>query len=118
MATYPILNSDGVIAQLPYMEADDFVTHVADMECGFSYTESQNEGPLKRWTIQYNCLTDPERKVLEDFFNGCNGTLGEFEFKDNQGTVHPRTRFDMNELVITYPEAGRVTITVKLLATP
>lgn len=117
-ATYPFINANNVISQLPFQEADDFVVNVADLDCGFSYTESQNEQPLKRWTLQYPAIDLDELDVLEDFFDEMNGSLGEFEFTDSRGTLHTKTRFAENAFTVNYPEPGRVSVTMKLLAQP
>lgn len=118
MAVFPTINSYAVMFQLPFQETDEFVTHVADLDCGFSYTESQNEQPLKRWTLQYPAIDLDELDVLEDFFDEMNGSLGEFEFTDSRGTLHTKTRFAENAFTVNYPEPGRVSVTMKLLAQP
>ena len=118
MATFPLINADSVLTQLPYSECDDFVTQAADLDCGFSFTESQNVEPLKRWVLQYPSITDAERAVLEAFFEEMNGALGEFEFSGNDGSVYPYTRFDMDALTVSYPEPGRQSVTIKLAAQP
>ncbi len=115
-ATYPFINAFNVISQLPYQEADDFVVHVADLECGFSFTESQNSVALKRWTLAYSSITPTEYAVLEAFYESMGGTLGLFSFTDNQGRVWSNTRFDMDAITPKYPQPGQVSVIVKLVA--
>lgn len=117
-ATYPFINAFNVISQMPYQEADDFVVHVADLECGFSYTESQNAQPLKRFILSYASITPAEYDVLEAFFEEMGGTLGLFTFTDNQGNAHPNTRFDMSDISPRYPQPGQISVVVKLASLP
>lgn len=119
MATFfPAINSSSVICQLPYQETDDFVNDEASVPAGLSYTNSNNEQPLKRWVLQYPSITSAELEVLESFFDSMNGTLGEFSFVDNQGTTWTATRFDQNQLDVVFPQPGQVSVTIKLLAQP
>lgn len=117
-ATYPFINANNVISQLPFQEADDFVVNVADLECGFSYTESQNSAPLKRWTLTYGSITLTEYAVLEAFYESMGGTLGLFTYTDDQGTPHENTRFDMDAITPKYPQPGQISVVIKLVALP
>jgi hypothetical protein len=117
-ATYPFINAFNVQSQLPYQEADDFVVHVADIECGFSFTEPQNSQALKRFILNYPSITLVEYAVLEAFFEEMGGTLGLFTFTDNQGNAHPNTRFDMADITPKFPQPGQVSVIVKLASLP
>lgn len=122
MASYPELSADHLVAQLPYTEIDEWVVIEATLDCGASYTSAENIDRLRKFSIEYSCLTRAELTIIESFFDEMRGGVGEFDFTirldDRTPVTYPKCRFDQAELVVSYPEPGRFATTVKISVEP
>lgn len=115
MASYPTINALGVRFQFPIENTRAFLTSKVDQIAGKRYAYYWRASGLRKWTIQYPVLEDAERLTIENFFASVNGRLGEFDFTDPEGNLHPRCRFDMDDLSVEYVGPGQQSVTVVIV---
>ncbi len=112
---YPAINTAGIITQLPYVEADQWITPVTSMENGAAYTNVFSDR-LRTFTLNYPSIIQAEVDVLQAFFDEMRGRTGEFTFKDDDGTTWNHCRFDMDRFEARYEQPGQCSVTVIISA--
>jgi len=123
-ASFPEINPGHIYFQLPFTEVVEFVVRAVTLECGITVTHAEHEDEMRRFRVRYDSIDRDELTVLEDFFEEMRGRTGEFDFPvkadgpDGEITVYPKTRFDQDELEISYPEPGRFSVDLKFLVQP
>ncbi len=117
---FPTLS--GSIGMRPFTQAQRYVTIAADNSTGMRYTwgyfgtglSGFPTRGLMAWNIQYSMLTDAQLDTLEQWFHWAMGRFKAFQFTDEDGTVYPNVRFDMDDFEIQYNSFNDSRVMVKL----
>jgi hypothetical protein len=94
---FPQINSGGVLTQRPYQGALHYATSVLELPCGLRQQWGWRghgltdfpTGPLGKWELNFQAITDAELAVLRTFFDSMRGRYGEFAYLDPSGNLVP-----------------------------
>lgn len=102
MAEFPALKT-GAVAQYPSTRAQQWSTRVHEFVSGDEQRSPLFAGPLRRWLIQLNLLSEGELFTLEEFYVEQGGGSGSFSFTDPwDGIEYLDCSFEGNEMVSVF----------------
>jgi hypothetical protein len=93
---FPQIGS-GILTQYPYRTTQAFNSVLSDTPAGHPYGFVKRgsgltyfpPGPLSRFELNYQAITDAEAQSLQTFFAACQGRLAEFIYLDAAGNLIP-----------------------------
>lgn len=95
MPTFPQINANMIITQLPYAETMAYETIIQEVETGMRYTFPKRASglddfptePLGKFAVNFPSITDNEADALQSFFRARRGRYGKFRFLNPGGNL-------------------------------
>jgi hypothetical protein len=126
--TFPTLSTIGAVAEQPYTTGTRFLTGYNDQPLGvpfvYAYFGSGRPNtnfpstPLKRWTVEYQLLSQSDCDQLEAFFVSVMGRALSFTWTDPvTATSYPHVRFDQDALAVRYLTCNQLQTSISLYQT-
>lgn len=133
-AAFPKLSS-GLRAMLPYTQTRRFAVLLNDNPLGPRYSWAFYggglgpslvqpniapfpTGALHAWELNYPVITDADLATIETHFRNQWGAWGLFSLTDpDDGTVYPRCRYDMDQLVVSHNGPNQSSVTLRIQET-
>ncbi len=117
--------ANGSISQLPWTQRKGFRTDLSATSYGPRFpwawygaglTDFPDDG-LMGWNVGGQTVSDADIAVLVAHFIANAGMYGDFTYPDEDGTPHTKVRYDSDELVVTYQEPNRASVSIGLQET-
>ena len=117
MPTFPEITPT-IITQLPFTKSRAFRNSRVSMACGIQYAYRHRVEPLRRWTMDYSCITEAEAALLKDFFAACEGRLNTFDFTDPDTAYAFTCRFDQDECSVQHVGPSHCALRLTIVEVP